>query len=228
MSAQLPVNSIYPVPEAWRSLGKDHTKWPWEELTPFPPFILADGSGPAKDQTTVRACYDADNLYVRYDCEDYDIWGESTERDSAIYNEEVVELFIGPGEDHPVHYYEFEVSPLGTMLDLEVYSPNLERQGLKGNFAWDCPGLQWSAERNDAANHWHAYMVIPWLSIGAKRDALPRTWRANFYRIERPRGKDPEFSCWSPTLTSPADFHKPARFGILKLAEAHPLTNQEL
>ncbi|HEY6323364.1 MAG TPA: hypothetical protein VJA16_17615 [Thermoanaerobaculia bacterium] len=45
----------------------------------------------------------------------------------------------------------------------------------------------------------------------------PRRWRANFYRIERPRGSPPELSCWSPTLTEPADFHRPDRFGVLEL-----------
>ena len=49
---------------------------------------------------------------------------------------------------------------------------------------------------------------------------LPDTWRANLYRIERPRDAAPEYSCWSPTLTDPADFHKPARFGVLRLESA--------
>jgi hypothetical protein len=186
-------------------------------LTPLPPFILANGSGVAQQQTTVRIAYDAENFYVRYDCDDNDIWAEATARDSAIYDEEVVELFIAPGTDHPTYYYEFEVSPIGTMLDLTVHSPNLERRGLTADFAWDCPGLQWSAHRNDAANHWHAYIVVPWQSIGADRANLPTKWRANFYRIERPRGQAPEFSCWSPTMSDPANYHRPAYFGHLHL-----------
>jgi hypothetical protein len=82
--------------------------------------------------------------------------------------------------------------------------------------------LQWSAERNDAANHWRAYLVVPWRSIGAPSHphsgVLPQEWRANFYRIERPRGQAPEFSCWSPTMSNPADYHRPAYFGHLRLA----------
>ena len=220
MSDKLPTATVPIVPPSWRAASADHTQWPWEELSPLPPFILANGSGPAQQQTTVRIAYDADNLYVRYDCDDNDIWGIATERDSAIYDEEVVELFIGQGDAHPTYYFEFEVSPIGTMLDLDVHSPNLERSTLKGNFDWDCPGLQWSAERNDAANHWRAYIVVPWRSIGVEGDTLPATWRANFYRIERPRGQSPEFSCWSPTMIEPADFHRPAHFGHLQLASA--------
>ena len=40
----------------------------------------------------------------------------------------------------------------------------------------------------------------------------------NFYRIDRPRdGSKAEFSCWSPTLETPANFHLPARFGLLHI-----------
>lgn len=220
MSAQLPTATVPLVPNHWRNQTNDHTHWPWEELPPLPPFILADGSAPAKQQTYVRIAYDVENFYVRFDCDDTDIWGEATERDSRIFDEEVVELFIAPGEDHPTYYYEFEVSPIGTLLDLDVHSPDLDRRTLRGNFDWNCPGLQWSAERNDAANHWRAYLVVPWRSISApasSEEALPQKWRANFYRIERPRGQAPEFSCWSPTMSNPADYHRPTYFGHLHL-----------
>ncbi len=49
-------------------------------------------------------------------------------------------------------------------------------------------------------------------------EAPPLLWRANLYRIERPRdGGAAEFSCWSPTFTNPPDFHRPERFGLLQL-----------
>lgn len=220
MPAQLPTFTVPTIPAHWRYRTDDYTDWPWEELTPLPPFILADGSAPAQLQTTVYVGYDVKNFYVRFDCQDTDIWGEATERDSAIYNEEVVELFIGQGEEVPTFYFEFEVSPLGTLLDLTCNSPDGDRRSMTTDFKWNCPDLQWSAERNDEANHWRAYLVVPWKSIGAEaatENELPRTWRANFYRIERPQGQAPEFSCWSPTMSEPADYHRPAHFGTLHL-----------
>ncbi len=189
------------------------------DLTPLPRFILADGSGPALQQTEVRLCYDADYLYVRFDCADRDIWGRLTQRDSPIYDEEVVELFIAPGADTPIDYFEFEVSPLGTLLDLTVHSPDGDRRNLQANFQWDCADLQWQAERSDTQNHWRAYLVVPWRSLHAA-DPLPKTWRANFYRIERPHDCQPEFSCWSSTYSEPADYHRPAYFGTLILDDA--------
>lgn len=180
-------------------------------------MILADGSGSPRYQTSVQVAYDDTALYVRFVCEDPDIWGILTARDSRIFEEEVVELFIAPGADTPVRYYEFEVSPLGTLLDLSVYSPDLDRRTLITNYAWDCPGLRWCAARDDAQALWYAYLVVPWASLGAGRE-LQRTWRANFYRVERPRNDAPEYSCWSPTMSDPPDYHRPAYFGYLSLA----------
>ena len=49
-----------------------------------------------------QVCYNQQALFVRFDCDDRDIWGISTQRDDPIYDEEVVEVFIGPGEATPV------------------------------------------------------------------------------------------------------------------------------
>lgn len=215
MKHELPEWTVVPVPLSWRATN-DYAQWPWRELPPLPPFVQADGSGLAQDQTTVRLVYDESHLYVRFDCEDRDIWGVATARDSHIFDEEVVELFIAPGHATPVDYYEFEVSPLGTLLDLTVHNPTGDRANMTTDFAWDCPGLRWSSTRFDAQQRWLAYLVVPWRSIGADAD-LPNAWRANFYRIERPRIAAPEFSCWSPTLTNPANYHRPERFGYLNL-----------
>lgn len=221
----LPTANIPHRPATWSRVPSGrvpYTAWPWHELAPLPPFILADGSGPALQQTTTRVCYDQDALYVRFDCHDTDIWGTLTARDSHIFNEEVVELFIAPGDSTPTHYVEFEVSPLGTLLDLTVYNPNDGRDGIRADFAWDCPGLIWSAECDIPNHHWRAYLIVPWAGIAAPTP-LPRTWRANFYRIERPQDRGcplgAEFSCWSPTLTEPANYHRPSRFGHLVLAD---------
>ena len=203
------------VPQSWDTAA-DLSTWDWEDVLALSPFNLADGSGSATQQTITRVCYDAQALYLRYDCDDRDIWGTYTERDEPIYDEEVVEIFIGPGEADLVHYFEFQVSPNGALLDARIYNPTSQRAELEIDVSWNCPGIRWQARRNDSANQWWGVVVIPWAGIAPPGD-LPLVWRANFYRIERPRGAAPEFSCWSPTMTEPADFHKPAYFGVLEL-----------
>jgi hypothetical protein len=190
----------------------------WTEVPALPPFFLADGSGLARQQTVARVCYDLMALYVRFDCADRDIWGTYTQRDDPIYDQEVVELFLAAGEVDPVHYYEFEVSPNGVLFDALVFNPTSERRDMVVDTTWNCEGIRWQAGRGDRDQHWWADLAIPWKAIKPPGD-LPSIWRANFYRIERPRDAAPEFSCWSPTLTEPADFHRPAHFGSLVLAD---------
>lgn len=216
MTQNLPTYHVSRLPQNWDTQAAP-TAWPWADLPALPPFTLANGSGPAAQQTTARVGYDSQALYVRFDCDDHDIWGNYAQRDDPIYDEEVVELFIAPGSANPVHYFEFEVSPNGVLLDAKVYNPTSQRTELEVDTGWDCPNLRWQAGRNDAAGHWWAVLVVPWAAI-APPGELPQIWRANLYRIERPGNDEPEFSCWSPTMTNPADFHKPARFGALILA----------
>ncbi len=212
---QLPEAAIPPVPSGWdASAGLDSL--PWQDVPSLPPLILADGSRPAQQQADVRICYDAAALYVRFDCHDKDIWGTFTQRDDPIYDEEVVEIFLAGGADTPTDYAEIEISPNGVLFDAWVQNPTGDRVQMVVDTAWDWPGIRWQAEIVESEDRWRVVLVLPWVGI-VPSGPLPTIWRANFYRIERPRGEAPEFSCWSPTLTNPADFHRPAQFGVLRI-----------
>jgi hypothetical protein len=189
---------------------------PWAEVPAFPLLFRADGGGPPEQATTVRVCRDASWLYVRFDCADRDAWGTFERRDDPIYQEEAVELFLAPGEADPTRYFEFEVSPGGVLFDARIHNPTSQRADLEADPAWNCPGIVWQAGRqgHEHEEDWWAALAIPWAALTPQ---VPAVWRANFYRIERPRDGAPEYSCWSPTLTDPADFHKPTRFGALEL-----------
>lgn len=215
MTIELPTLLVSRVPTDWNAAA-DPLQWDWTQAVTLPPLRLADGSAPARQQTVTRVCYNRQALFVRFDCEDMEIWGTYTQRDDPIYDEEVVEVFIAPGDGTPVDYYEFEVSPDGVLLEVLAHNPTGDRAQMRLDFTWDCAGLQWAAQRDDARNQWRVIYAIPWASIGAPGD-LPTRWRANFYRIDRPHNTDPEFSCWSPTMSSPADFHRPGYFGYLAL-----------
>ncbi len=193
----------------------------WIDL---PPFRLADGSGPALQATQARVAADARGLHTEFVCEDLDIWGTFRHRDEPIYDEECVEVFLAPEADDPVDYYEFEVSPFGVLLDALIHNPSEEVKDRRADFAWNAEGVEWSAAIEETRARWTARLSIPWAALGFPGvEALPSVWRANFYRIERPRdGTPPEFSGWSPTLTEPANFHVPARFGTLRLVRESP------
>jgi hypothetical protein len=201
-------------PAAWDRSG-DLLQWDWNSLPALSPFILSDSSREAWQQTSVRLCCSTQIFYVRFDCQDRDIWGNYTRRDDPIYTEEAVEIFIAPTDQIPIDYYEFEVSPNGVLFDAKIHNPDGRNNArMTGDPAWDCFGIEWYAGREDAQGHWWAILAIPWQSLSAEID-LPKTWRANFHRIERPHDEAAEFSCWSPVLTPVPDFHRPTQFGFL-------------
>jgi hypothetical protein len=197
---------------------------PWERATVLGAFILADGSAAAEQPTTVRLGADRQALYVRFDCADRDAWGTYRHRNDPIYREEAVEVFLAPGEAAPRRYWEIEVSPLGVVFAARIENPTGRRSDLLADTSWECPGLEWQVGEGGAAQDWWAALAIPWAAVGSPLGEPPaagcRCWRANFYRIERPRGGKAELSCWSPTLTEPPDFHRPDRFGRLELDAA--------
>ncbi len=175
-----------------------------------------DGGEPAL-ATRVELFDDGDHLIVRFDCDDPEPRATHRERDAPLWEEEVVELFIAPGEATPTSYFEFEVNPLGALFDARVDSPFGDRRGMVVDRSWDCPSLDWSASRRDDATGWGARLALPWRSLSAfAPEVRPEIWRINLFRIDRPAVGRAEFSAWSPTFVSPADFHRPERFGFLR------------
>jgi len=208
-------------PGAW-DLGGDPLAWDWRSLPSLSPFQKSDGSAASDHPTEVRLCANAHALFARFDCSDRDIWGTFRERDDPVYSEEAVEIFIAPGAARPREYFEFEVSPMGVLFDARVRNPDSRRETMEVDVAWDCPGIRWNARIDEPGHHWAAALVIPWRSLVDSRAPLPRLWRANLFRIERPHDGPAEFSCWIPTLATPPDFHKPECFGEWQLADQPP------
>jgi hypothetical protein len=194
----------------------------WEGIPTVGDFTLSDGSGPAARQTRARMCWDDAHLYIAFESDDPDIWGTYFNRDDTIYEEEVVEAFIDPDSDLKV-YFEFQTSPHGTLFDAIIHNPTGDRKDMRGDTSWDCEGWKVAVKvdgtldnRDDLDKGWTVEWAIPFASLGTAPHT-PRqdgdTWRINLYRIDRT--PEVEYSCWSPTLAVPANFHVPTQFGKL-------------
>ncbi|MBI1881827.1 MAG: hypothetical protein HYR94_26930, partial [Chloroflexi bacterium] len=79
MTHNIPRLHVPHAPQSWDTQA-DPATWTWDDLPTLSPFILANGNGPAPQQTVARVCHDAHALYVRYDCADRDIWGTYKQR----------------------------------------------------------------------------------------------------------------------------------------------------
>ena len=121
MSASTHDYTVPQVPQRWSAdVNED-----WHHIPPLSPFVLIDNNHPPFYQTVTRLCYDDKALYVHFECDDPDIWATMTERDEPIYDEEVAEIFLAPGEGDPTHYFEFEINPNGVLFDAKIVNMGL-------------------------------------------------------------------------------------------------------
>lgn len=152
-------------------------------------------------------------LVVRFDGRDEGTVATLRGRDEPLWTEDVYEVFLSPF-DPPAVYFEFEVNPLGTLFDARIESPDLARGSMRVDVSWNLAGF--SGRTRVRAGRWSAVVTIPLAPLAPAE--IPRTWRANFFRVDR--GVADEFSAWSPILADPPDFHAPARFGFLELPKS--------
>ncbi|MDB6153604.1 MAG: hypothetical protein JWL90_2057 [Chthoniobacteraceae bacterium] len=179
----------------------------WESIAPVTFREAFDGKSP-RQATHLRCAWNASELRLLFRCEDDYVWATLTERDGPLYTEEVVEMFLDPVGDLE-SYFEIEVNPLNTVLDLVLRkSPS----GYRKDFSWRCEGLQTRVEKDDAG--WNLEVSIPFGSLTAEPPTAGTRWRMNFCRIDRPLGRDRELSAWSPP--GRGSFHTPERFGVVQ------------
>lgn len=179
----------------------------WAAIGPVSFHEVATGAAP-EQATDLRLAWDERELRVLLDAQDARPWATITERDGPLWEEEVVEVFLDPVGDAR-NYFEIEVNPLGTVLDL-VCRKN--RSGYAKDFAWECEALRTFVRRT--ASGWTAELAIPFASLIAETPGVGTHWRANFCRIDRPENCERELTAWSPTGLRL--FHVPERFGVIE------------
>ena len=181
------------------------------------PIVLREnltGATP-RQGTRVSAAWDELAWHVRFEADAVAPWATLTERDSAIWTEEVVEVFLDPIGDL-ASYFEIEINPLGTVTDLILRRVS---SGWRKDFAWHADGLISRVQRT--VGGWTAELSLPFAALGAAAAARPgKEWRVNFLRIDRPGGPsspERELSAWSPTGL--VNFHRPERFGMMEFVD---------
>jgi hypothetical protein len=184
----------------------------WELAVPL--RFNADWQGKNADperETEVRLLWTPETLYLRFRAKYRAITvfpdaGPDGRRDK-LWDRDVAEVFLQPDPSQLRRYKEFEVSPNGFWIDLDIVPG--QKHDLKS-------GLRRRVIMNEAAKTWVAELALPMNCLADHFDSAAR-WKVNFYRIEG-SGELRFYSAWRPTRTPAPNFHAPEAFGELAFA----------
>ncbi|MCK5739023.1 carbohydrate-binding family 9-like protein [bacterium] len=196
----------------------------WEKAAVIPLNNAVTGEK-GRFATEARLLYNDEYLYVAFSCEDDYIWGTKTERDSHIFLEECLEIFLNPAQQ-PHQYYEVNLSPKNVQFDATIINARTEND--QGNYfktmtEFDVEGLitavhvDGEVDKPGKGKGVTLEFAIPFTELPGAPNIPPQKgdqWRFNLYRIDSPTPGKIESYSWSRVYTT--NFHKPWRFGFLK------------
>jgi hypothetical protein len=165
-------------------------------------------------RTQIRSRWTRDSLYFLFVCPYETLYlkpdpATSTET-FKLWDWDVAEVFIGSDFQNIRRYKEFEVSPQGEWIDLDI---DLTKPQHEDGWKWNSR-FQISTRIDRAAKTWYAAMRIPFAAIDQRPPADGNTFRINLFRAQGPPSQR-KYIVWQPTMSD--TFHVPERFGILKL-----------
>jgi alpha-galactosidase len=186
----------------------------WKAATPVTFWSDWQGKNPDPNrETRVSALWSPETLYLRFECRYRDLYlfadSEPNGRRDQLWERDVAEAFLQPDPSRPAIYKEFELSPNGLWIDLDI------APGAKSDLQ---SGLQRSVVLDEAAHAWSGELAIPMKALTPEFDSTS-IWRVNFFRVEgqqEPRG----YYAWQPTYTPRPNFHVPSAFGRMRFAAA--------
>ncbi|HUS06280.1 MAG TPA: carbohydrate-binding family 9-like protein [Bryobacteraceae bacterium] len=176
-----------------------------------------DGFGaPVKNHDTeVRSLWTDKNLYLLFICP-YEALNlkpqpSTTKETNKLWDWDVAEAFIGTDFERIRHYREFQVSPQGEWVDLDI---DRDHPLPEGGWMWNS-GFTVKARLDEAKKIWYGEMKIPMAGIDTRKPRAGNEMRINFYRIQGPGPKRVGIA-WQKT--GAASYHVPEAFGTLVLA----------
>ncbi len=197
----------------------------WERAYVLDDFrIPPDGKKP-RHPSCAQLLWDDENLYLAMVMEDFDVFGIKKERDSWTWEDDVAELFLKPSDVEPA-YYEIEVNPLGTVLDL-LFGRRLAAGSMDRWKDWDC-GAKIAVAISGTLNNWKdrdkgwiLEMAVPWKAFAgtAPRPQLGDRWRFAVCRYDYSVHLDEGKELTSSAPLSVLDFHQFEDYDILEFSE---------
>jgi hypothetical protein len=173
----------------------------WRRAVRSERFVDIVTGAPAWFDTRVAILWDDEHLYLGFWAEETDVWSTLTERDSRIYEENDLEIFIA-GQDI---YYEFEINARNVVYEVlwfwkdafrptPAFDPAASRvmvlDGVGGHvhprgerwgfLDWDFPGMHSAVHVDGVLNSraatdrgWTAEIAFPWRGMDLIAEGRP-------------------------------------------------------
>jgi hypothetical protein len=186
----------------------------WRGSEPIYMESDAFGKTEPKYRTEIRTRWTKQNLYFLFVCpyEELNLTPNpnTLAETNELWNWDVAEVFIGADFKNIKRYKEFEISPQGEWVDLEI---DLDRQHHDSGWKWNS-NFEVSSRIDKAAHVWYGAMRIPYAAIESRPAAAGNILRINLFRCQGPVSRRHYIAWRAPMRDS---FHVPERFGTLKL-----------
>jgi hypothetical protein len=163
-----------------------------------------------------RVAWSGKDLYFLFECP-YDELNLKPDpvthaETNKLWAWDVAEVFIGADFDQIHRYREYQVSPQGEWVDLDI-----DRKAMNADDAvkWDS-GFQVAARIDKVKKIWYGAMKIPLAGIQSTPPKPGDKLRMNVYRLA---GKAPSRQSVMWTPTGDRSHHTPEKFGTLVLGK---------
>jgi len=167
-------------------------------------------------RTEIRSRWTDKNLYFLFICPYEELYLKPSPSTSTetyrLWDWDVAEVFIGSDFQNIRRYREFEISPQGEWVDLDI---DLTKPHHEDGWTWNS-GFVVAARIDSAAKIWYGAMRIPFAALESRPPAVGERFRINLFRSQ---GPPPNRTAvvWQPTMSK--TFHVPEKFGLLRLVE---------
>lgn len=194
---------------------------PASELWAGIPGVYSERS--AKDEPTpghgteVRARWTEESLYVLFICPYKELYlmgsPQTSKETNKLWERDVAEIFIGADFEKIWQYREYQVSPQGEWVDLEI---DKKQRKPEGGWLWNS-GFEVAARIDGERKVWYGAMKIPMESITEKPIRPGFEFRVNYFRFQGPPPQRNNIA-WRPTGPT-GNHHIPEAFGVLRLEQ---------
>ena len=188
----------------------------WREAMPVYIDVDVRGNRQPLYRTAVRSRWTNKNLYVLFECPYEELYlkpsPDTVAETNQLWKWDVAEIFIGSDFQNIRRYKEFELSPQGEWVDLDI---DLSLPHHETGWTWNS-GFKVAARIDRKAKIWYGAMRIPFAALDRRSPAAGNIFRANLFRVQGPPERQHQIA-WKPPMAE--TFHTPEHFGELQLVK---------